>query len=317
MHYIPKCKKKEQKKLSSTGHIRLNHPLQLINFAAEEATMGGGTTGSQAMAGIFNPAMLDKRAWDGRLVHEHITAAGLDPAKITDAKRPRGSLAAFVELHIEQSDRLIQAEKQIAIVDGFVGIRRYTVTFHGKANHAGTTPMHGRQDALLMAAPLISFVNNLAIELDIVGTIGDFNVYPGAPNVIPERVDLIIEIRGLHTDVLDQAKSILATEVGKMGGTFSTVVEKPPVTADTIVKEALTTACAKLNLSTLSMPSGAGHDAMVISHLCPQGIFFVPSQNGISHSKDEFTTAEDCLNGAKLYLETIIELDQTLTKNNE
>ena len=292
---------------------QLQHPIELINFAAEEATMAGGTTGSQAMTGIFNPAILDKRAWDGRPVRQHLTEAGLDPDQLNQAQRPAGSFAAFLELHIEQSDRLIQANKQIAIVDGFVGIRRYGVTFQGNANHAGTTPMNRRQDALLMAAPLISFVNTVAIELGIVGTIGDFNVYPGAPNVIPERVEMIVEIRGLSAAVLDQAETIISNETDKLGGRFNPVVTKPPVQADQIIQQALHTACDTLNLTTLVMPSGAGHDAMNMSLLCPQGIFFVPSQNGISHSKDEFTTAEDCLNGAQLYLEAVIQLDQLLT----
>ncbi|MFT5193732.1 MAG: N-carbamoyl-L-amino-acid hydrolase [Cellvibrionaceae bacterium] len=297
-----------------TADVRLNHPLEWINFAAEEATMGGGTTGSQAMTGIFNSAVLDKAAWDGKLVREHVAAAGFIPEKMLDATRAKGSFAAFLELHIEQNNQLEKTNRPIAIVDGFVGIRRYGVRFDGTANHAGTTPMATRDDALVMAAPMIRFVRDLAVELGIVGTIGDFKVYPGAPNVIPDRVEMIVEIRGLDVDVLDQAQAIIQKEAESLGGSFDPVVIKPPVTADAIVQDAIGLACAKLHLETLTMSSGAGHDAMNMSLLCPQGMFFVPSKDGISHSKDEFTSAADCVNGAQVMLETVIELDKLLSK---
>ncbi len=295
-----------------TAGVRLNHPLEWINFAAEEATMSGGTTGSQAITGIFDMVVLEKAAWDGRTVREHIVGAGLEPDQITTAARPKGSYAAFLELHIEQSDRLEKANLPIAIVDGFVGIRRYAVGFDGTANHAGTTPMGVREDALVASAPMIRFVRDLAVELGIVGTIGDFKVYPGAPNVIPERVEMIVEIRGLDSAVLDQAESIIAKEAQKLGGRFDPVVEKPPVTADAVVVQAITAGCETLGLPTLTMASGAGHDAMNMALICPQGMFFVPSKDGISHSKDEYTSSEDCLNGARVMLETVIELDKRL-----
>lgn len=291
---------------------RLRHPIEWINFAAEEATMAGGTTGSMAMTGLFDPSTFDKRAWDGRPVRDHVTAAGLDPNRFIEARREPGSLAAFVELHIEQSDRLEKRGVPIAVVDSFVGIWRYAVTFRGEANHAGTTPMDARRDALVMAAPLVRAVREVAIELGIVGTIGDFTVHPGAPNVIPERVELIVEIRGGETAVLQRAADLITKEASKLGGAIAPVVQKPPVKTDPRIRRAIEKACAALGLETLTMPSGAGHDAMNMSRICPQGIFFVPSQGGISHSKAEFTTPEDCLNGARVYLETVLELDELL-----
>ena len=145
-----------------------------------------------------------------------------------------------------------------------MGIRRYAVGFDGTANHAGTTPMGVREDALVASAPMIRFVRDLAVELGIVGTIGDFKVYPGAPNVIPERVEMIVEIRGLDSAVLDQAESIIAKEAQKLGGRFDPVVEKPPVTADDVVVQAITAGCETLGLPTLTMASGAGHDLSLI-----------------------------------------------------
>jgi len=293
-----------------TTNMRLYHPVALINFAAEEATMAGGTTGSQAMTGLFEMDTLEKNAWDGRIVREHLTEAELDPNMIQDAQRGKNSFAAFIELHVEQSDRLEQAGLPIAIVDGFVGIRRYAMQFNGTANHAGTTPMAVREDALVMAAPMIHFVQDLAVELGIVGTIGDFKVYPGATNVIPERVELTVEIRGLDSAILDQAEEIIEAEAAKLGGRCSTVSHKPPVQTASKIQQAIASTCTKLGLEYLTMPSGAGHDAMNMDQICPIGMFFVPSKAGISHAKEEYTSPEDCLNGAEVLLETVLQLDR-------
>jgi N-carbamoyl-L-amino-acid hydrolase len=295
-----------------TAGVRLRHPIELINFAAEEATMAGGTTGSQAMAGLFDPAIVDRAAWDGRPVREHLQAAGLDPTTITAARRAPGSLAAYLELHIEQGDILTTAATPIGIVTGFVGIRRYAVTFPGYANHAGTTPMHRRQDALVAAAPFVTFVHDLAVEHGIVATIGTLTVHPGAPNVIPGRVDLIVETRGLDAAVLDQVAAALAERARAAGATFATVVSKPPVPADPSVVGALIAACGTLGLASLAMPSGAGHDAMCMATICPQAMIFVPSQGGVSHSPDEYTTPEDCVGGARVLLAGLLRVEEEL-----
>ncbi len=291
---------------------QLRHPVELINFAAEEATMAGGTTGSQAMAGLFDPAMFDKAAWDGRPVREHLLAAGLDPATFVAARRAPGSLAAYLELHIEQGDVLTSTGAQIGVVEGFVGIRRYAVAFQGYANHAGTTPMHRRQDALVAAAPFITFVRNLAVEHTIVGTIGMLTVSPGAPNVIPGRVELIAEIRGLDPAILDAVEIALAERARGAGASFATVISKPPVHTDARVVAALMAACEALGLNCMRMPSGAGHDAMCMATLCPQAMLFVPSQGGVSHAPDEYTTPEDCVQGARALLAGLLRLEALL-----
>jgi beta-ureidopropionase / N-carbamoyl-L-amino-acid hydrolase len=289
--------------------VQLRHPLEVINFAAEEATMAGGTTGSQAMAGLFDLALLDKAAWDGRPVRTHMLSAGLDPLRIGEARRPPGSLTAYLELHIEQSERLTSSNTSIGLVEGFVGIRRYALTFHGAANHAGTTPMDRRQDALLAAAPTVATVREIAVAHGIVGTVGVFTVHPGAPNVIPGRVDLVAELRGLDAAVLDAAEAALARAAQSAGASFAPVVRKPPVPCDQQLIATLESTCATLGLSTLRMPSGAGHDAMCMATLCPQTMIFVPSQGGISHSPLEYTTPEDCLNGARALLAGLLQLD--------
>ncbi|MEZ4736906.1 MAG: hydantoinase/carbamoylase family amidase [Caldilineaceae bacterium] len=178
---------------------RLRHPIELINFTAEEATMAGGTLGSHAMTGLLDPALVDQAAWDGKPVRTHLEQAGLDPTRIHTAQRAAHSYAAFLELHVEQGATLEARQLPVGIVEGIVGIRRYLVTFYGYANHAGTTTMDRRQDALVAAAPFIPLVREVAIAHDIVGTIGKLTVLPGASNVIPGQVEIHLEIRGWTT----------------------------------------------------------------------------------------------------------------------
>jgi N-carbamoyl-L-amino-acid hydrolase len=292
--------------------VQLRHPVEVINFTAEEATMGGGTFGSQAMAGRLNPAIFQEAAWDHRPVADHLRAAGLDPAAVAAARRHENSLAAYLELHIEQGGTLEAAGLPIGIVEGIVGIRRYRVLFRGYANHAGTTPMAGRRDALVMAAPFIPAVREVAISHGIVGTIGTLRLEPGAPNVIPGQVELNLEIRGLHPEILDEAETELAQQVQQMGGEFHPLSAKSSTFSDPRLLEALVAACHEMNLPYRRMPSGAGHDAMCMADIAPQAMLFVPSRGGVSHSPDEFTEPEQCVIGARVLLAALLKLDEAL-----
>lgn len=292
--------------------VRLRHPVEVINFASEEASMGAGTFGSRAMVGSFDPAVLDSPAWDGQPVRSHLVAAGIDPDAIPQAARPAGSLAAYLELHIEQGGSLAAAGIPVGIVEGIVGIRRYGVRFVGEANHAGTTPMEDRRDALVMAAPFVLAVREIAVEHGIVGTVGTLRVSPGASNVIPGQVDLQVEIRGLDESRLDIVEAALRREVEAAGGHMGPAAGKPSVSSDPMVLEAIDRACQTLGLAARHMPSGAGHDAMCMAEITRQGMIFVPSQRGISHAPEEYTTPEDCINGARVLLQALLELDRTL-----
>jgi N-carbamoyl-L-amino-acid hydrolase len=297
--------------LHSAG-LRLRHPIEIINFVAEEATMAGGTLGSHALVGSLDRATLDQPAWDGQLVREHLATAGLDPAHIGEAQVAPNRYAAFLELHVEQGETLAADGVAVGVVEGIVGIRRYLVTYTGYANHAGTTPMDRRQDALVAAAPLIPFVRETAIKHGIVGTIGTLTVEPGASNVIPGKVVINLEIRGLDERVLDRAAAALQEKAAADGGTFTPLSAKPPVQADPRLLDALTAACTDLALSHRRMPSGAGHDAMNMAALCPMAMLFVPSQNGVSHSPDEYTAPQDCVNGAQVLLAGLLKIDALL-----
>jgi N-carbamoyl-L-amino-acid hydrolase len=290
---------------AASDGVRLRHPLEVIDFACEEATMSGGTLGSRAMAGQWDPAIADAPAWDGRPVREHLAAAGLESSRMGTAARAPGSLTAYLELHIEQGATLEQDAIDVGLVTGIVGIRRFAVAFLGEANHAGTTPMDRRQDALVAAAPFVLWVREVAMRHGVVGTVGNLTVHPGASNVIPGRVELTVEIRGLDEAVLDQAEADLRSQ-----GDLRLLSRKPPVGCAPTLLDALEGACSGLGFKSRRMPSGAGHDAMCIAALCPVAMLFVPSVGGVSHSPREFTKPEDCVNGARVLLAGLIDLDQ-------
>ncbi len=293
------------------SEVRLQHPVEVINFAAEEATMGG-TIGSRAMAGIMDPSLLRIHAWDGREVAHHIRAAGLDPDSLAEAQRPRGSLACFLELHVEQGRTLDSAGVPLGVVEGIVGIRRYNVGFEGLANHAGTTPMAGRCDALIMACPYVLAVRDIAIDHGIVGTVGKLDLHPGAPSVIPGHVELSVEIRGLDEARLDEAEAALSDAAAATAGEFSAISSKPAVRSDPRLLEELVAACTELGVEYRRLPSGAGHDAMCIARIAPVAMLFVPSQGGISHSADEYTDPESCVTGARVLLHALTRIDTLL-----
>ena len=301
--------------------VRLRHPVEVINFASEEAAVAGGTFGSRAMAGMFDPTILRQTAPDGQLIADIVRAAGIDPEHIVDARREPGELAAYLELHPEQGGRLEDAGIPIGVVDGIVAIRRYVATFHGYANHAGTTPMEQRRDALVAAAPFIMAVRSTAILNHIVGTIGTVRVEPGASNVIPGKVELSVEIRGMDTGVLDDVEIDLRTLAQSSGADFERISSKggsapsgtkAAVDSDPWLVEEIEAACRDLGLPYLRMSSGAGHDAMCMESITREAMIFVPSRGGVSHSPDEYTSPEHCVAGARALLASLLRIDELL-----
>ena len=292
-------------------NLQLRHPVEIINFAAEEATMSGATFGSRAMAGTLDPDVVNHRAWDSRSVADHLQDAGLDPTQVAKAKRSDNP-AAFLELHIEQGRRLETQQIPIGIVEGIAGIRRYEVTVNGYANHAGTTLMQDRQDALVMAVPYVLRVKAVAEQHGIVGTVGKMDILPGSPNVIPGQVIINLEIRGLDECVLDAAEGQLRDEAHKLQADFVQTSYKPPVDSAEPLVQALVQACQVHGYKYTRMASGAGHDAMCMAEITPQAMLFVPSRNGVSHSPDEYTPPEDCVAGAQVLATALVHLDTML-----
>lgn len=295
--------------------IRTRHPLEVLVFANEE----GGLTGSRALAGRLNAQALEESSRSGMSVRQGIAALGGDPDRISEVIRRPGEVKAYLELHIEQGGSLEKEGTDIGIVEGFVGIRWWDVTVTGSANHAGTTPMNARQDALLAAARLVIAVNRAAKSLPgrQVATVGRIRAEPGAPNVIPGRVELSLELRDLAKPKLERVFQEIrrrARPIEQEAGTgieFTEIdIGVEPTLTDPNLQEVIRQAAEALDLSYARMPSGAAHDAQNMAHIAPSALIFVPSVGGISHSPQEYTKPRDVVNGANLLLQALLRLDR-------
>jgi N-carbamoyl-L-amino-acid hydrolase len=293
---------------------RVRHPLEVVIFSNEE----GGKTGSRAVAGEVTDRDLGLPTASGRTIGDGMRYLGGDPDAIPTVRRTPGAIAGFLELHIEQGSILHQRGIDIGVVEGIVGIRRWNVTVEGFANHAGTTPMNARRDALLAAARWIDATNR-AVRSEPgrhVATVGRVSVEPNAPNVIPGRVVMSLEIRDLDMPRIDELFAIARAvadpiaaenEVSFRFEEFYVSAAAPTAESMRVVIEE---AAARLGLSTLRLPSGAGHDAQSIAQLAPVGMIFVPSIDGISHSPAERTPPEAIANGANVLLHSLLALDR-------
>lgn len=292
------------------------HPLEVIIFSNEE----GGTIGSKAMAGLLTDEGMKQMSNSGLTISDGIKAIGGDPAHVKKVARKKGDIHAFLELHIEQGGILENEKLQIGVVEGIVGIVHWEVTIEGFANHAGTTPMNMRQDALLASSQLVIAVNEVikSVPGNQVGTIGKLTVAPGAYNVIPGKVVLGLEIRDLSAPKIDT----LFSEIEKRAATIATdsktkitfvrqANESIPAMTDKKLQQIIDSQAKSLGLKTKFMQSGAGHDSQEMAIITPVAMIFVPSVGGISHSPKEFTRTEDMTNGANVLLQTVLEVDKT------
>jgi N-carbamoyl-L-amino-acid hydrolase len=295
--------------------IATQHPLEFVVFTDEE----GGTAGSQAMAGRLGAAALDIVSHSGLTIRDGIRAVGGDPARLAESRRAPGSVAAFVELHIEQGAILDESDVDIGVVEGIVGIRWWDVTVEGVANHAGTTPMNRRRDALVTAAEFALAVNRIASTTPgtQVATVGRIQAEPGAPNVIPGRVTLSLEIRDLAAEKMESVFRAIETEGNRIGAARGTSLRfaevelaLEPAPTDERLRKLIESAAESLELSHRRMPSGAGHDAQEMAHVAPIAMIFVPSKGGISHAPQEFTAPPDIANGANVLLRTLLAIDR-------
>ena len=289
------------------------HPLEVTVWQNEE----GGLYGSRLASGELPARELANVSRSGKTIADGIRFLGGDPARLAEARRAPGSIAGYLELHIEQGGTLERERVAIGVVEGIVGIGQWEVTVAGFANHAGTTPMDRRQDALLAAARFVELVHRVARTTPgrQVGTVGRIQAFPGAPNVVPGRVVLTLELRDLDAAKIAALYTRIQAEaraIGEATGTTFAYAElhaNVPAPSDPRVRALIADAARGLGLTTRVMPSGAGHDAQAIATLGPMGMIFVPSVGGISHSPKEFTRPEDITNGANVLLHTLLRLD--------
>jgi N-carbamoyl-L-amino-acid hydrolase len=293
------------------------HPIHFVIFPNEE----GGKTGSRALAGKVLPEELDIVTASGLTIGEGLARIGGSPERLAEAVRDAGSIAAFLELHVEQGAELDRLGIDVGVVQGIVGIVRWNVIVQGVTNHAGTTPMAQRHDALVAAARFVDMVYTTVRSWPgtQVATVGRLRAEPGVPNVIPGAVTLSLEVRDLSMDKVEEIFRQLegrGEEIGRATGTSFSFerfyVSEAAPTAPRI-RDLIDATAQALGLSTQRMPSGAGHDAQSMAHLGPVGMIFVPSVEGISHAPEEYTEPDDVTNGANVLLGTLLALDDEAT----
>lgn len=280
--------------------ILLPLTIEVIAFSEEEGVrFGVPFIGSRAVAGRFDPALLAIKDGNGVSVADAIRAFGLDPAKINDARVDADALG-FVEIHIEQGPMLEADGRSLAVVSRIVGQTRLSLEFAGQANHAGTTPMHMRRDALAAAAEWITAVEALASRTDgLTATVGRVLVEPNAGNVIPGKTRISLDVRHALDAEREKAVEELNTRAHAIAGRRGLGLEctrqmnEPAVPMDERLTAYLATAVEATGLPVRTMASGAGHDAMVMATRLPTAMLFLRTPGGISHHPAEMVLEED------------------------
>jgi len=302
-------------------HLTTRHPLEIVIWSNEEGgRFYSGLFGSSAAAGVLPADIAARQDENGERLRDWLSRMGGDASQIAAAKIAPGSVAGYLELHIEQGAVLDEANIPIGVVTGIVGISLRTCTATGFANHAGTTLMNRRRDALAAASKAV-----LAVREEVragtgrqVGTVGWMKIEPGASNVIPGRVTFPVELRDLDAEkinriaerILQRFKTISQEENVEINCTKPDF-DAPALTAKSF-QDAIRASAGEAGLRTLDLPSGAGHDAQNAARFAPAGMIFVPSRGGISHSPLEYTSPEQAANGAEVLYRTLLKLDVRL-----
>lgn len=303
--------------LEEQGH-RTRHPLEVIDFTNEEGTrFHRWLVGSRSMSGLLEQEDLDALDDDGLSLGPCIADIGGDLSRIGEAVRSPGELAAYFELHIEQGPYLHQSGNPIGVVTGITGRAVFEVEIEGKANHAGTTPMSTRRDALVSASKLVLNIQKMAAEQEIcrVSTVGSIKAIPNAVNVIPGHASIGLEFRDTDMEALaaaeqelrritDQAAVDDTVDIEVIRHRFTSAV---PITAD--MQALVAEAAENCGMAWEPLASGAGHDAQAVANIAPVAMIFVPSIDGISHAIEEYSTPQDCANGAQVLLELLLLAD--------
>ena len=293
--------------------IQLDHSLEVIVFADEEGSM----IGSKAMSGKLSNDPAYYSGHDGTDIQTCLEHIGGNWYHVNEARRSAHDIAAFVELHVEQGPVLESAGKLIGVVEGIVGQRRFVITVTGSPRHAGTTPMSMRQDALVAASQVVLVVNQLAnTPGQQVATVGRMQVTPNAANTVPGVVEMSLDIRDLLNQRIDELIEQLQQEMQAIAARTDTKIEmqprlrNEPAPAKPQIQQMIVQVCEELGLSYCHLPSRASHDAQELATFTDMGMIFVPSESGVSHAVTEYTSPEQCTQGANVLLQTLVELDK-------
>lgn len=300
------------------ANLALPVHLEAISFTDEEGSVQG-EFGSMALAGRLTPEKLEHPHGGREVLAEGMARLGLTMESVYAAKRPSKELAGFVEIHIEQGTRLEDAALDIGIVTAIVGIRSAWLTFKGEAAHAGTKAMHQRADALWGATDFVQQAKSVVMDKYSPGVMncGVIQASPGSFNIVPAAVKLALEFRHQSEGELDAMQAELfqlVQDTAAQNGLTVTIEPAVQITAAPMadnVMQAISDSAQALGLKHTKLASFAGHDAQVMSQVCPTGMIFVPSVDGISHNPKEFTREKDLISGANTLLHTLLNLAQT------
>ncbi len=304
--------------------IELAHPFEVIDFLSEEPSdYGISCVGSRALSGQLSADMLAARNPDGETLAQGIARVGGDPAALHAPLRGAGGTAAFVELHIEQGPVLESRNLPIGVVTNIVGIRRVQIVVQGQPDHAGTTPMDIRRDALVGAARIIDAASRQASAASgnphyVVATVGRLSMTPNAANAVPGRVELTLEMRSDSNAVLDTFPETLMAGVAddlkalRLTAGFTPLSRAQPTDCSPLVMDAVKAAADQLGYASMRLPSGAGHDAVYMAPTGPIGMIFIPCLNGRSHCPEEWIEPAQLLDGTRVLYQSVLELDRVL-----
>lgn len=305
--------------LAASG-TKLRHPLEIVVYADEEGfRFSSGLTGSSSFCGetlSISDDDLDLYGETRRAVYEK---AGVRLSDFPKAARKPEEIFCCLELHVEQGRNLDRQGLPVGIVSTIAGVRRFDAKIFGEANHAGSTMMADRRDALVSAAALIRQLPKLIEELKgpyTVGTVGTLQIEPGAINVIPGMVHFTVEIRDPESALMDAlAEKIrgLLEQVCAEDGTklqFSELSSHAPAPMSKTIRAIIAAKAREMGIAFTELPSGAFHDSLLLTHHFPTAMIFVPSVNGRSHCPEEYTREEDIAKGLDLLLNTVLELDK-------
>jgi len=306
---------------------QFDHSLEIIDFLAEEPSdYGLSCVGSRGMSGLLTAQMLEVKEPGGEPLSEALRRVGGNPDQIGEARRT--DIKAFLELHIEQGAVLESRSLQIGIVTAIVGIRRVEITFEGAADHAGTTPMTLRHDALVAAANTVVSVRRMADQLAtegngyFVATVDILSVEPGGSNVVPAKCRMVIDIRTTELALTERFMETIERESAQHAAEARVVRTRtivlsdgPPAVCDIGLRAALSRSAHELGLRACDLASGAGHDTAFMTRICPSAMVFVPCRNGKSHSPEEWADSDGIAAGAGVMLETVKSLDKALTRD--
>lgn len=286
-------------------HSPLKHHIHVIATNGEEGNDLGGTVGSRTMMGLLDyhdPDFLKKAA------QFHFKADDFEKAQIDTSH-----MKCYLELHIEQGNTLELNHKDIGIVTGIVGLERYLLSVNGINNHAGTTMMSNRKDALVEAAQIILMVDSLARELKnhFVATVGKLKIYPNSVAVIPGLVELVLEFRNQNQQLMDRFIDVLQQRVKNFADVdYSLLIKKSPVNCSPYIVQCVQEICMEKHIRYCTMPSGATHDGNAMASQMPIGMIFVPSRDGISHNRLEWTDWNQIYTGIEILYYTLKKLGE-------